>query len=56
MFSRKLRSFVECCCFDSSGLIQTQNNSNIVIGEAVNNYEQVFYFKFVFMTAFRIYM
>ena len=42
MFSGKLRLFVECCWFDSSGLIQTQNNSNIEIGEATNNYERFF--------------
>ena len=42
MFSGKLRSFVEGCWFDSSGLIQTQNNSKIEIGEAANNYERFF--------------
>ena len=41
MFSGKLRSFVDCCWFDSSGLIQTENNSNnIEIGEAANNCER----------------
>ena len=42
MFSSKLRSFVECCSFDSSGLVQTQNNFNIEIGEAANNYKRFF--------------
>ena len=42
MFSGKLRSFVGCCWYDSSGLIQTQNNSNIEIGKAANNYEKFF--------------
>ena len=42
-FSGKFRSFVECCWFDNSGLIQTQNNSNFEIGEAANNYQNFFY-------------
>ena len=42
MFSGKLRSFVGCCWYDSSGLIQTQNNSNIEIGKAVNIYKKFF--------------
>ena len=42
MFSSKLRSFVGCCWYDSSGLIQTQNNSNIEIGKAANNYKKFF--------------
>ena len=54
VFSGKLRSFVGCCWYDSSGLIQTQNNSNIEIGKAANNYEKFFNLKFVFMTAFSI--
>ena len=42
MLNDKFRSFVECCWLDSNGLIQTQNNSNIKIGEAANNYERFF--------------
>ena len=38
MFSGILRSFVGRCWFDSCGLIQTQNNYNIEIGKAANNY------------------
>ena len=34
MFSGKFCLFVECCWFNSGGQIQTQNNSNIEIGEA----------------------
>ena len=42
MFSGKLRSFVGCYRYDSSGLIQTENNSNIVIGKAANNNKKFF--------------
>ena len=42
MFSGKFQLFVECCWFDSSDLIQTQNNSIIEIDEAMNNYKRFF--------------
>ena len=42
IFSGKFQSFVECCWFDSSDLIKTENNSNIEIDEAANNYKRFF--------------
>ena len=42
MNTGKLWSFVECCWFDNSDLIQTQNNCNIKIGDVANNYERFF--------------
>ena len=42
MITGKLWSFVKCCWFDNSDLIQTQNNSNIKTDEVANNYERFF--------------
>ena len=42
MITSKLWSFVECCWFDNSDLIQTQNNCNNKTDEVANNYERFF--------------